>query len=119
MSHCSFATVIVVICGFRVLLGAIDAQSEEVCAGDCDGNLAVTVDELVLGVRIDLGELGIDACQTLDRNGDERVTIDEVGVDSANQVIESDESNNRQRYPLAFPTAPPFCTVTPTPSADI
>lgn len=80
MSRRSFATAITVIwwVGFMVLLGASNAQSQEICAGDCDGDLIVTVDELVLGVRIGLGDLAVDACQTLDANGDEQVTIDEL-----------------------------------------
>jgi len=42
----------------------------------------------------------------------------DVAVDSANDVLERDESNNRQHYPLPVPTAPRFCTVTPTPAAN-
>jgi len=48
------------------------------CIGDCDGNARVTVDELVRGTRIALGELAITACSALDRNGDGQVSIPEL-----------------------------------------
>ncbi len=39
-----------------------------------------------------------------------------VVVDPANQVAESDETNNTWSGILPVPTAPPLCTATPTPS---
>jgi len=50
----------------------------EVCPGDCDGGGTVTVDELVKGVRIALGEAGLDTCPPFDANDDGTVTIDEL-----------------------------------------
>jgi pimeloyl-ACP methyl ester carboxylesterase len=47
------------------------------CPGDCDGDGAVTVDELIRGVALALGE-ETGRCSTFDGNGDEAVTIDEV-----------------------------------------
>ena len=48
------------------------------CAGDCDGNGQVSVDELVVGVNIALGEASLVGCAGLDRDGDGLVTINEL-----------------------------------------
>jgi hypothetical protein len=48
------------------------------CEGDCDGNGAVTIDELLLGVNISLGMRPAADCLALDRNGSGEVTIDEL-----------------------------------------
>jgi hypothetical protein len=48
------------------------------CVGDCDGDGAVTVDELLTGVSLALGLLSLVACPPFDFNGDGWVTIDEL-----------------------------------------
>lgn len=48
------------------------------CAGDCDGDGRVTVDEVTLAVRMALGLDPIAVCPVGDRSGDGRVSIDEV-----------------------------------------
>jgi hypothetical protein len=48
------------------------------CAGDCSGDGAVTIDELVLLVRIALEEEPLALCASGDRSGDGSVTIDEI-----------------------------------------
>jgi hypothetical protein len=48
------------------------------CAGDCDGDGAVTIDELLRGVNIALGTVGVDECPSFDGNGDGTVTVDEL-----------------------------------------
>lgn len=48
------------------------------CVGDCDGNGAVTIDELVRGVTIALAGSGVGGCAAMDRSGDGTVTIDEL-----------------------------------------
>jgi alpha-L-fucosidase len=50
------------------------------CAADCDGNGAVTVDELVAAVGIALGSASVDACAAGDRDGDGNITVDELVV---------------------------------------
>jgi hypothetical protein len=49
-----------------------------VCVGDCNGDRLVTIDELVRGVNIALGNLPVDECPASDRNGDRRVTVEEL-----------------------------------------
>ena len=48
------------------------------CTGDCDGNGAVAVNELVLGVNIALGNVAADVCPQFDVDGDGQVTIPEL-----------------------------------------
>lgn len=48
------------------------------CAGDCDTNGQVTVDELVRGVNIALGIRLLSDCPSFDANGDNEVTIEEL-----------------------------------------
>ena len=51
-----------------------------VCVGDCDGNRTVTVDELLLGVNIALGNLSAESCPVFDGNRDGKVTVNEILV---------------------------------------
>jgi hypothetical protein len=48
------------------------------CSGDCSGDGIVTVDEVVTGVSIALGELPVSNCLQVDLNGDESITVDEL-----------------------------------------
>jgi hypothetical protein len=48
------------------------------CAGDCDGNGMVTVDEIVRIVSIALGTAGIDTCRNADIDHSNSVTVDEI-----------------------------------------
>ncbi|MBI1815783.1 MAG: YncE family protein [Deltaproteobacteria bacterium] len=48
------------------------------CVGDCDHNGSVTVDELVRGVNIALGDAALDDCPAFDHDGSKVVTVDEL-----------------------------------------
>jgi sugar lactone lactonase YvrE len=48
------------------------------CTGDCDGNAAVTVDEILRGVNIALGSRDVSDCPVFDQSGDAEVTVDEI-----------------------------------------
>ncbi len=48
------------------------------CLGDCNGDGAVRIAELVLGVRIALGDADIDACRAFDAAGNGRVGITDL-----------------------------------------
>lgn len=48
------------------------------CTGDCDGSGSVTVDEILLGVNVALGEEGVDRCSVFDADVDAQVTVDEL-----------------------------------------
>lgn len=56
------------------------------CAGDCNGDGEVTIDELIRGVNIALGTLPLDACPSLDSGGDGEVTIDEL-ISAVNDAL--------------------------------
>ncbi len=45
------------------------------CAGDCNGDGAVTIDELVQAVGIATGTVTPDACREIDADGDETITV--------------------------------------------
>jgi len=48
------------------------------CAGDCNGDGVVAIDELVRGVSIALGAAPLVECRALDRDGDAAVTVSEL-----------------------------------------
>jgi hypothetical protein len=48
------------------------------CPGDCDDDEDVTIDELLSGINIALGEADIASCRPFDPNVDDRVTVEEV-----------------------------------------
>ncbi len=48
------------------------------CAGDCDGNRRVTIDELTLGIRIALGLAPVSDCSACDADGDGTVGVEEI-----------------------------------------
>lgn len=64
---------------------AIGSVEEPLCPGDCDHRGVVAVDDLVRGVNIVLGNLGVDTCPSLDRNSDGTVLIDDLvtAIDAA------------------------------------
>jgi hypothetical protein len=55
------------------------------CSGDCNGDGSVTVDEIIRGVNIALGNSELSTCPSFDGNGNGAVTIDELiqGVNAA------------------------------------
>jgi len=57
------------------------------CAGDCDQDGSVTVDEVILGVNIALGTTSVDVCLAMDSSGDGIVTVDEV-VTAVNHALD-------------------------------
>ena len=48
------------------------------CAGDCDGDGSVTVDELITSVHVALGSASLHDCPSFDTNGDDQATVDEL-----------------------------------------
>jgi hypothetical protein len=59
----------------------------QACVGDCDGDGAVSVAELIIGVNMALGNAPVDDCPAFDALADLRVTISEViqGVANASR----------------------------------
>lgn len=81
---------------------AVDATTvaAQSCAGDCDGDGTVTVNEPVIAVEIALGKQPLDECTDADANGDGSVGIDDLvaSVTSAVQGCQPDGGG----IPLAF-----------------
>lgn len=48
------------------------------CTGDCDGSGNVLVNEIILTVRIALGEMPLSACTAGDADGSGDITINEI-----------------------------------------
>ena len=59
-------------------LAALAGVARADCAGDCDGNGAVAINELILGVSIALGSTDVSACPAIDADGHGDVTINEL-----------------------------------------
>jgi hypothetical protein len=91
--------------GMTIVLGITSAgPARAACVGDCNRDLQVTVDELVLGVHIAAAPADFARCDAFDANEDARVTIEEL-VTAVGHV--------RSSCPLE-PTATPSPTATPT-----
>ena len=56
----------------------VPTQEPTGCRGDCDGGGSVTVDEVVRGVNIALGDADVGSCNAADVNFDTLVTVDEI-----------------------------------------
>ena len=82
-----FATLLA-LCVFSVGAGTNGAARAQggTCAGDCNHDDRVTVEELVLGVNMTLGALPADRCPDLDPGGDGNVTVDEL-IAAVNNVL--------------------------------
>lgn len=48
------------------------------CGGDCSGDGTVTVDEMVQGVNMALGNAGAESCAAFDGDGNQQVTVSEL-----------------------------------------
>ncbi len=77
------------------------------CVGDCDSNDAVTIDELVRGVRIALGREPVSACRALDRDGDGVVAIAEVIAAVENELEGCHATPTASITPSYSPTPKP------------
>ncbi|MBI3784470.1 MAG: trypsin-like serine protease [Deltaproteobacteria bacterium] len=63
---------------FQLTATTYSDNTPTTCAGDCNGDASVTIDEILDGVRILLGDSDLGACPILDTNGDGQVSVDEI-----------------------------------------
>jgi cysteine-rich repeat protein len=63
--------------GFAAVLWT-SAAAQAQCAGDCNGDGEVAINELITGVNIALGSAPLSACAAIDINGDGDVAINEL-----------------------------------------
>jgi hypothetical protein len=87
-----------------VLLGAVAERATAQCVGDCNGDGMVTINELIVGVNIVLGDLPVSACEAF-ANSEGQVTMAQLilGVNNA-----------LNGCPAVSPTPTETPTVTPT-----
>ncbi|MFI5364254.1 MAG: Ig-like domain-containing protein [Candidatus Binatia bacterium] len=91
------------------------------CAGDCNSDQQITVDELLTLVNIALGDAALMSCQVGDVNGDGQITIDEVLVAVHNALA---GCGGASPTPTGTPILPPSATPTalsaaPTPTFSL
>ena len=99
------------------LLAAAPAAAQS-CPGDCSGDGTVRVEELIVGVRIALGESAAAACPAFDANGDGSVAIDELvrAVTNALSGCPATATPTPSETPTPSPTATDTATPTATPT---
>src|SRR5262245_23495016 len=73
-------------------------------AGDCNGDGTVTVDDLIKGVNIALGNAPVSDCPSFDANHDGVVTVDEL-IQAVNNALTAPPAQT-----LAFVVATDFQT---------
>ena len=89
------------------------------CPGDCNGNGAVTINELIVGVDIALETEAIATCPAFDVSGDGVVTVNEIilGVNaSLNDCPSPPATATPMIEPTSVGTATPTSAATTTPT---
>jgi len=87
------------------------AGAAAACVGDCNGDGAVTVNELVIMVNVALDALPVSSCTAGDADNSGDITIDEI-VAATNNALGMCPSASPTATATA--TAPPTATATPT-----
>jgi len=72
------ATTLLVLAVGLLSTTAISPAAAQTCAGDCNGDQAVGIDEIIVGVRIALGAEPTGSCLAMDGNGDGVVTVNDL-----------------------------------------
>ena len=86
--------------------------------GDCNGDGAVTIDELVTGVAIALGVTPLAQCPPFDANGDGVVSIDEL-VRAVAAALAAAPSATPTAIAATFTAMPPTVTRVPPTSTPV
>jgi hypothetical protein len=87
------------------------------CVGDCDLDGAVTVNELIRGVNIALGTVGVDSCPPFDRDNSATVSVDEIVAAVQNALVGCPRDMTPSPSggtPTAAPTSTPTMVAIPT-----
>jgi hypothetical protein len=85
-----FRTASVLLVTLLMLFALTATARAQSCIGNCNGDAAVTVDELQIMVNILLGTEPIEACSPGDENGDGEVTVDEI-IRAVNYALENEK----------------------------
>lgn len=95
-----------------LLLIGVARGADAQCAGDCNTDGAVAINELIVGVNIALGAAEVSACASFDTNGDGTVVINELIAAVNNALNGCSEITPTQ-------TATPTPVVTPIPTSEV
>lgn len=87
------------------------------CGGDCDGNGAVSIGDLIQAVNISLGRADIAACPAGDTNGDGSMAINELVAAVRNGLNGCPATPTPSQTPLPSATATTTATFPPTSTA--
>jgi hypothetical protein len=96
-----------------LLVGAAPA-ARAACAGDCNGDRMVTIDELITMVDAALGTLDASVCPAGDLDGNGAISIAEI-VTAINRAL---TGCTDEPAPTATPTVPPCAAAQLTPCAS-
>jgi len=91
-------------------------SSASMCTGDCDENSAVTVDELVKGVSIALGQSTVDECPSFDCLMNGHVTVACL-VKAVNDALSGCVATTPTPAPTLVSTTEPTATATAVPTS--
>jgi cysteine-rich repeat protein len=100
---------------FAALMLAAAPSASAQCAGDCNGDGQVTVDELLTMVNIALGNAPVDGCLPGDPNADGQITVDEIltavtnALNGCAMVTPTPTPTSETVTPNPTPTTPPGC----------
>ncbi len=86
------------------------------CGGDCNGDVAVTVDELLVMIEIALGTQGMFACPPGDLDGDRTVSVDEIIAAVGFALTGCPPPATPRQTPTATASPSPSATESPTPT---
>lgn len=96
-------------CLLGVALGVSCVPPARACAGDCAGDGAVSIGDLIVAINVSLGRAPISTCRSIDANGDGLVAINELVAAVRNGL------GGCPSTPTPSMTLPP--TITPVPTA--
>ncbi|MGH7292742.1 MAG: hypothetical protein ACREJT_16095, partial [Myxococcota bacterium] len=100
--------------------GGVGAAAAQPCVGDCNGDDAVAINELILAVRIALGDAALNDCTAIDRDDNGSVGIAELiaAVGNAINACPAEATPSDTPTVQASETPTPTPTATPTTSAE-
>jgi uncharacterized repeat protein (TIGR01451 family) len=102
-----------------LLLACVDPPraAAQACPGDCNGNGAVVIGELIVGVNITLGTGLVDSCRAVDVNGNGVVAINEL-IAAVNAALNGCPLTATPTItPMEISTATATATQTATPTS--
>ncbi len=94
--------------------GAAPPAAAHRCTGDCDASDTVTIQELIQGVRIALGQLQLRVCYPFDVDFDNDVSIDELQVAVSNLFSYCGHGSPPTPTSTRTPTDTPVPVLTPS-----